>query len=334
MYVYLLEKKANTIIARAAIVPSVGIIEVSRSVGVVGPQKAKVIYYFIAAGLLLSLIIAFIRTAFFDRIQNTRELKQITKLPISGGVPHYENADEERLVVTQNSRSNIAEAFRSIRTNLQYFREQPGSKTLLLTSLFPGEGKTFCSINTAAIIASANKKVLLLDFDMHKPKVHISMGLKNEKGLSTFISGRDRLEDVIQKSTVENLQIITAGPVPPNASELVLSERVDEMIAELRTIYDYILIDTPPIMLISDSMVLMRKVDIGLFVMNTEKATKGGVHHLEELVEANGLVHTSIVLNNIKTKKWKYYYGRYGYHYGYGYGYGYGNYGVEAKKDS
>lgn len=334
MYVYLLEKKANTIIARAAIVPAVGILEVSRNIGVVGPEKTKIIYYGIAAGLLIAMLIAFIRSVFFDRIQNTRELKQMTSVPIMGGIPHFEKGEEERLVVMSNSRSNIAEAFRSIRANIQYFSDQPGSKSILLTSLYPGEGKTFCSINAAAIVASANRKVLLLDFDMHKPKVHISVNLKNDRGLSTFISGRNELRDVIQETEVENLHVITAGPIPPNASELVLSHRVDELLSQLGTEYDYIFIDTPPLMLISDSLVLMRKVDMGMFVMNTDKATKSGVRHLEDLIESNKLQHTSLILNNVKTKKWKYYYGRYGYKYGYGYGYGYGTpYGAENHTD-
>lgn len=332
MYVYLLEKKANTIIARAAIVPEVGIIEVARSIGVIGPQKMKIVYYFLAVGLLLSLIVAFIRSLFFDRIQNSRELKQITNLPILGSVPRSSEGGDERLVVAKHSRSNIAESFRSIRTNLQFFSDSEGSKTILLTSLHPGEGKTFCSINTAAIIASANKKVLLLDCDMHKPKVHQSLELNNDVGLSSFIVGKNTFEEVIQVSELANIDVITAGPVPPNASELVLSPRVDELLARLKEIYDYIIIDTPPLMLISDSMVLMRAVDIGMFVMNTEKATRSGVRHLEEIVEANKLTHTALILNNVKLKRWRYYYGRYSYNYGYGYGYGYGKaYGASNK---
>lgn len=332
MYVYLLEKQANTIIARAAIVPEVGIIEVARSIGVVGPQKMKIVYYFLAGGLLLSLIVAFIRSLFFDRIQNSRELKQITNLPILGSVPRSNEGGDERLVVAKHSRSNIAESFRSIRTNLQYFSDHDGSKTILLTSLHPGEGKTFCSINTAAIIASADKKVMLLDFDMHKPKVHQSLELNNEIGLSSYIVGKSSLEDVIQRADLANVDVITAGPVPPNASELVLSPRVDQLLARLKEMYDYIIIDTPPLMLISDSMVLMRAVDIGMFVMNTDKATRAGVRHLEELVESNKLTHTALILNNVKLKKWRYYYGRYSYNYGYGYGYGYGKgYGSSNK---
>lgn len=322
MYVYLLEKKANTIIARAAIVPEVSVIEVARGVGVVGPEKAKIFYYFIAIALILSLLVAFIRSLLFDRIQNSRELKQLTKLPILGSVPRFAEGRSQRLVVTRNSKSSIAEAFRSIRTNLQYFRDAPGSKTLLVTSLHPGEGKTFCTVNIGAIIASAGKKVLILDFDMHKPKVHQSLHVLNEKGLSTFIVGRDSLQEAIQSTEIANLDVITAGPIPPNASELVLNPKVDELLTALKETYDYILIDTPPVMLISDSMALMRKVDIGIFVMNTEKATKAGVRHLEEIIQTSRLEHTSLILNSVKVKKWKYYYGKYGYRYGYGYGYG------------
>ncbi len=324
MYVYLLEKKANTVIAKAAIVPQVSVIEVARTVGVVGPNKSQVVYYFLAIGFIVALIVAFIRTAFFDRIQNTRELKQITALPVIGGIPRFDGKDEERLVVTANSRSNVAESFRSLRTNLQYFGKGSDNKLLLLTSLHPGEGKTFCSVNTSAIIASGHKRVLLLDFDMHKPKVHQALNLKNDKGLSTFIIGRDSLEQIIQPSGFENFDVITAGPVPPNASELVLSPKVEKLLSELKELYDLVIVDTPPIMLISDSMVLMRLVDVGLFVMNTDKATKNGVKFLEELIETNRLKDIALVMNNIKSKKWRYYYNKYGYRYGYGYDYGYG----------
>lgn len=173
---------------------------------------------------------------------------------------------------------------------------------------------------------------MLLDFDMHKPKVHQSLELNNEIGLSSYIVGKSSLEDVIQRADLANVDVITAGPVPPNASELVLSPRVDQLLARLKEMYDYIIIDTPPLMLISDSMVLMRAVDIGMFVMNTDKATRAGVRHLEELVESNKLTHTALILNNVKLKKWRYYYGRYSYNYGYGYGYGYGKgYGSSNK---
>src|SRR5690554_2731180 len=198
MYVYLLEKKANTIIARAAIVPEVSIIEVSRGIGLIGPDKNTIVYYGVAGGFLFALLLSFTRLVLFDRIQNTRELKQLTRLPIMGGVPKTTDAEEERLVVTASPRSAVAESFRSIRTNLQYFSDKTKGQRILVTSLHPGEGKTFCTINIAAIIASAGKKVLILDFDMHKPKVHHSLRIENEPGLSSYIVGRHSLEEVLQ----------------------------------------------------------------------------------------------------------------------------------------
>ncbi len=339
LYVFLLEKKANTVIARAAIIPQTSIIETARSLGIVGPNKQQTHYTAIGIGLLVALVIGLIRLLFFERIENTRELRMIAKLPVIGGIPNYSEAELEPLVVNNQPKSNVAEAFRSLRTNAQYMLPGDVSRVILLTSLHPGEGKTFTSTNLAAIFAKAGRKVLLLDFDMHKPKVHKSFGMENISGVSSYLIGKSRFQDSIMPSQIENLDIITAGPVPPNASELVLSSKVEELLTEVRTMYDLIVIDTPPLMLISDSLVLLNFVDLGIFVMNTEKATKQGVRHLEEILLQNKLEHNYLVLNNVKQKKWKYYYGKYAYKYGYGYGYGYaygygyghgyGTYGLE-----
>jgi capsular exopolysaccharide synthesis family protein len=165
---------------------------------------------------------------------------------------------------------------------------------------------------------------------LHKPKIHKVFKLQNVAGLSSYLIGKTNYTDTIYHSQVENLDVITAGPVPPNASELVLNEKVDAMLADAKTRYDYIIIDTPPIMLISDSLVLMEKADLSLFVFNTAKATKAGVKHLEEVLSLNKQSKAAVVLNNTKISRWKYYYGKYAYKYGYGYGYGYGSYGSGA----
>lgn len=322
MYTYLLEKKANTIIARAAIIPEISIIEVARNLGVVGPDKLRITYFFLAGGFILALLIAFIRSIFFDKIRNTADLKRITALPLLGAIPTATREDET-LVVTSDPYSGVTESFRSIRTNLQYFNNTRQSKTILLTSLHPGEGKTFCSVNLAAILAKAQKRTVLLDMDMHKPKVHKMLNTDNSSGLSSYIAGRASLSEILKSSDIENLDFITAGEIPPNASELVLNNRVEELIDLLREKYDYIIVDTPPLMLISDALVLMRLVDVSLFVLNTNKATKNGVRHIEDIVTTNSLTNIALLLNNIKARRWKYYYNKYGYRYGYGYGYGY-----------
>lgn len=326
LYTFLLEKKANTIIARAGIIPQTSVIENARSLGIVGPDKKSFVYVSVGVGLILALLIGLIRLVFFERIESVRELKSISKLTIIGGIPNYVDIDADPIVIASNPRSNVSEAFRSVRTNMQFLLSNgDGPKVILITSLHASEGKTFVSANLAAVLAKASKKVLLLDFDMHKPKIHKTFRVENISGISSYLIGKTDYSHSLYNSQVENLDIITAGPVPPNASELVLHHRVDDLIAEMKKKYDYILIDTPPIMLISDSIVLLNKADLCVFVFNTEKATKGGVKHLEELLFQNKLTQGSLILNNIKQKRWKYYYSKYAYRYGYGYGYGYGS---------
>ncbi len=332
LYVFLLEKKASTVIARAAIVPEASVVEEARVVGIVGPDKQRTIYLSTGMGLIFAVLIGLVRFVFFTHLESVQELKRLTSLPVIGGIPFYEEILMEPIAILGSSRSNVSEAFRSIRANLSYLLRDEGPKVLLVTSLHPGEGKTFTSTNLSSVLSKAGKKVILLDFDMHKPKVHKTFGLDNVSGISTYIIGKTDLDECKVQSQVENLDIVTAGPVPPNASELVVNKKVDELIERLKADYDYVILDTPPLMLISDSLVLMRVADTGLYVMNTEKASRQGVRYLEEVLEQNKIGHVALLLNNIKQKKWKYYYGkylyRYGYSYAYGYGYGYG-YGYE-----
>ncbi|MFN9391952.1 MAG: polysaccharide biosynthesis tyrosine autokinase [Flavobacteriales bacterium] len=324
LFTFLLEKKANTAIAKAAIIPQTSVIESARSLGVVGPNKKGIIYYALGIGLLVSLVIGVLRMVFLERIENIRELKSITKLAVLGGVPNYPDSDLHPIALVDSPRGNVSEAFRALRTNLQYMLPHNESNLILITSLHPGEGKTFVSSNLAAVLAKASKRVLILDFDLHKPKVHKIFGFENVSGVSSYLIGRSDYRDSILPTQVQNLDVLTAGPVPPNASELILNNRVDQLLRETSETYDYVIVDTPPVMLISDSIVLLSKVRTGIFVMNTEKATKAGIRHLEDVLNQNNLKNNSLLLNNIKTNRWRYYYGKYLYRYGYGYGYGYG----------
>ena len=324
LYNFLLEKRANTVIAKAGIVPETTILEKARSIGIVGPNRKKYTYLALGIGFVLALIVGFVRTLFFERIENTKELKSISKIPIIGGVPFYAEADDNPISIVSAPRSNISESFRSIRTNLQYLLPKDDKKLMLVSSLHPGEGKTFVSVNLASTFAKAGKRVILLDFDMHKPKIHKVFKRQNQSGISSYLVNQKDWRESVIHSEIQNLDIILAGPVPPNASELVLSSKVDDLIAELKDNYDFIIIDTPPLALISDSLVLMNKVQLGLFVMNTQKATKQGVRFLEDTLEQNEISHVTLLLNNIKQNRWRYYYSKYAYKYGYGYVYGYG----------
>jgi capsular exopolysaccharide synthesis family protein len=327
LFVFLLESRAQNVISRAGIAPQASIIEKARGAGIVGPNKKLTIRNNTLIGGLIALAIAFLRMLLFERIESTQELREISKLPVVAGLPSYPEIDEHPISILADSRSQITEAFRSLRTNLQYILAKEGANTILVSSLHPGEGKSFASANLSTVLAKTGKKVVLVDFDMHKPKIHKNFKLSNQMGLSSFLIGRCTADEMMQNGPIESLRVITAGPVPPNASELILNDRVDELLSKLREEYDYVVLDTPPILLITDALALMSKVDTGLLVANTLKATKRGIRHLEESLAQNNLSHASLVLNNIRTSRWGQYYAKYAYKYGYGYGYGYGGYG-------
>ena len=340
MYLFLLEKRASTVIARAGIIPQTKVIETARSLGVVRPDKAKVVYTFILGGLLVAAIVIFVRILFYDRIENADELKELTTLPIFGEIIASEKAEENYVVVDSDPKAAITESFRTVRTNLEYIPGTEGlGKLVMVTSYRPNEGKTFCSVNLAAILAKAGKKVLLLEFDLHKPKVAAGLGMNSELGLSNFLIGKVPWRQVVLPTQFEHFSVILAGPTPPNASELVLSKHLETLFTESRTEYDYVIIDTPPVGLITDALLMMRHVDATLFVVNTRFASKDHVNNALDMLQGNAGKNTGFILNGVRMKKSKYYYNtnygygyRYAYGYGSGYGYGYG-YGRRSKKD-
>ncbi|MFN3917675.1 MAG: polysaccharide biosynthesis tyrosine autokinase [Flavobacteriales bacterium] len=326
MYVFLLEKRANTEIARAGIIPQVKLIETARSVGKVGPQKSKPIYFSGLIGLALAVIVGGYRFLFLKKITKGVDITEGTDTPLIGQIPLLEKKEKEYAILVESApRANITEAFRSVRTNLQYLTPNSQSKKVLVTSFYPGEGKTFCSTNIAALLAKAGKKVMVVDFDLHKPKVNRVFNLENNIGLSTYLSDVTLVEIPVVPSGIENLDVLVSGPVPPNASELVLSDKTRTMLAELEEKYDYVFLDTPPFGLIADAVALMQLVDTSVFVMNTKFARNQTLKIIEEIREKGNLSSTGIILNAVKNKRWRYYYGKY---YGYGHGgYGYGGYG-------
>lgn len=340
MYLFLLEKRASTVIARAGIIPKTKVIENARSLGVVRPDKLKIFYTFMLGGAVVSLLVVFVRVMFYDRIENAEQMKELTTLPIFGEVIASEKAEEKYVVVDSDPKAAITESFRTVRTNLEYI---PGhddrGKVVLVTSYRPNEGKTFCSVNLSAILAKAGKKVLLLELDLHKPKVASGLGMNSPIGLSTVLIGKKSWREVVMPTQFENFYVILSGPTPPNASELILSKHLAEIFAEAAKEFDYVIVDTPPVGLITDALLMMRYVDATLFVLNTRFASKDHVQNALEVLQANPAKNTGFILNGVRIKKSKYYYNtnygygyRYAYGYGSGYGYGYGS-GRRSKKE-
>lgn len=318
MYYYLLEKRAETVIARANIVSEVSVIESAHSVGIVKPQINKIYSKFISVGLVIAIVIALLRVVVFSKIETSDELRGLTGMPVLGEIFHSENAQDSYLVVDTQPRSVVTEAFRSLRTNLEYFAPGAKNKVVLITSNRPGVGKTFCSVNLSAILAKGGKKVLLLELDLHKPKIHTALNIKSELGITSILVGKVQPHEAILKTSVENLDVILSGPTPPNASELILSNHLSDLTEYAKKSYDYIIIDTPPMGMISDTLMLMKHSDINIFVLNTKHNPKEGLTYAHSVSETNKIKSFAFILNNVKVKHSSYYNKNYSYAYGYG----------------
>ena len=316
MYLYLLEKRAETVIARAGIVSDISVIESAHSIGIVKPKMDKIYYGFLSVGLLLSLVIVFLRAMLFSSIESVDELRDLTTLPVVGEVFHTKEAKESYLVVEAQPRSFIAESFRALRTNLEYMAPDIKNKVILITSNSPSAGKTFCSVNLSAMLAKGGKKVLLLELDLHKPKIHTALQMKSDMGISTVLIGKCSVSDAIVKSQIENLDVMLSGPTPPNASELILSDHLKAIIDFGKLTYDYVVIDTPPMGIISDAQVLMKYANINLFVINARHGSTEALSFAHTLMENNKVGSFAFVLNSVKPKYSRYYYKGYKYSYG------------------
>ena len=333
LYNFLLEKRANTKIAKASIVPDMKIVEAPRNIGIASPDKPAIQKSFLSFGLLLSIIIIIIRSFFLDKIKSVDHLKELTDLPLVGVLPFSKEENNTGLVVDYNPTGIISESFRSLRTNLLYANIGFDAKTYLVTSYLPSEGKTFTSCNLAAIFAKSGKKTVLIELDLHKPRIYKRFGLPAQtKGITTCLVGMDNYEDIISETYIKNLYCLFSGPVPPNPSEMVLSDKLKVIIDRAKQDFDIVIIDTPPAGILSDSIYLINQVDASIFVLNTKSSTKKVTDFLHNVIETNSIKNVLLLLNGVSRVRKRYYYNGYGYSYGYGYGYGYGNgYGYGGK---
>jgi capsular exopolysaccharide synthesis family protein len=267
----------------------------------------------------------------YDKILAIDHITRYCNVAVLGTVAKYDSdIPVSQLVVDKKPKSLIAESFRNIRTNLDFISNEPGSKIIAVTSTISGEGKTFVSINLGGILAYAGKKVIIIDADMRKPKIHLGFNVSNDNGLSNLLIARTTLEESINHSTLDNLHFITAGPIPPNPSELLLGQRMTDIIATLQKEYDYVLIDNPPIGIVTDSMTLLQRADYPIYVFRAGVSRKFFINYLQKLILDNKFKNLSFVLNGMDMKKSSQYgYGNYGYTTS-----GYGYYEEDKKKFS
>ena len=334
-YTMLLEKRIEYQISKEGFVTQNQILEDARvPFQAIYPKKNTVAFGFVLAGLIIGFLIITIKYLLHNQISSLNEINRLSNATIStlGVVPMYkETIPVSMLLVNGKPRSLFAEAFRNIRTNLRFIDNSEGPKVAAVTSTISGEGKTLIAINLAGIIAYSGKKVILLDLDMRRPKINKGFGVDNNYGMSTVLIGKSTIKEAIRHSDQEGLDFITAGPIPPNPSELIISERMGQIIEELKLEYDMVVIDTPPVGLVTDGVTLIQKADYPLYIFRADYSKKHFVQNVDRLINENGIKSLSVVLNGIDLERSRYGY-NYGYGYSYGYGYGSGYYDEASKK--
>ncbi|MCG6190252.1 GumC family protein [Maribellus maritimus] len=318
LYTYMLQKKAEASISKASIAPEVQVIDPARieAATMVGPSMVKNVGLGFFGGFFITFAVITLIGFFNNKIETREEIEKGTKLPVLEGIIQHKY--KVKLPVIHHPRSGIAESFRGIKSNLNAILEQPGAKVVSINSLVPGEGKSFISSNFSAILTKTNKKVLLIGADLHKPTLHNYLDMKEAPGLSDYLQNEKSIEEIILPTNVPNLSFIQAGPVPANPSDLIDGDKLGKLVDRARKIYDYIIIDNAPLLLVPDAIITSRFSDVSLFILRINHSHKDQIGQINKIVDFNKVEKAAVVINETPdrgygygNKYWKKGYGEY-----------------------
>lgn len=298
---FLEEKKLSAQISRAGILPGATIVEKAEvNASPVSPDEHSIhrsaIIFGVLAGLGLIILLRMLNPYIYDK----ETVESLTSIPILGVIrefPEKIDEDNSQILAISKPKTMFAESVRSVRTNLNFLAAEKQNKVICITSEVAGEGKSFVAVNLSSTLSLIDKKVVLIGADLRRSKLHKTFKVPNDVGLSTYLSRQSNLDDIIIKTAQENLDLITSGPVPPNPSELLHSVKMDELIKDLKTRYDIIMIDTAPIGLVSDAIPLIRASDINIFVIRSGKSKYYAATIPQRIAQEYHLDNTVIVLN-------------------------------------
>lgn len=335
IYTYLLQKRAESAVAKASNVADNKILDFARveNASLVSPKKRTNTILGLVMGILLPLSILILLDIIVNKVTSRMDIERKTTIPVISSVGHSDEQND--IPVFSKPNSSLAESFRGLRTNLQFQLRESNSKVINVTSTISGEGKTFCSTNLACIFAMAGKKTLLIGLDLRKPKVNKIFNVENTVGLSTCLIGKTKLEDIIRETKIENLYLAPSGPIPPNPAELLESPALDEIVMKARELFDLVILDTPPFGMVTDARLIARTADLNLFILRQNYSTMNILELLEDVYRKKEIGPMGIVLNDMKHRGYYgygYRYYNYGYKYGYGYYYTYGKYSEDQVK--
>lgn len=333
VYTYLLEKRAEAGIAKASTVPDNRIIDYATSFSSsrIKPKVQQNKMLALVIGLLFPMICIISIDFLNNKIIDKKDIESRTLVPILGYTSHSSSKNE--LPVLENPGSTLSESFRSVRTNLKYLIKDVSKPVISVTSTITAEGKTFISVNLAVILALSGKKVLLVGLDLRKPRIQKILDIDIKSGISNYLIGMEEFDNIIIKSKIENLWYTHSGPIPPNPAELIESSAMESFIEKAKKQFDFIIVDTPPIAVVTDALLVSSFTDVYLFVIRQRYSSKNTLELIQEIYDTNRLKKMGIIINDVSTSGYYGYGLRYGYSIGYyGYSYGYNYYGDYGEK--
>ncbi len=328
IYTFLLQRREEIALQKTLATPTARLIDDPVGSGPVSPNHMNIYMIALLIGLALPAAVILLKRLFFPVFKDQEGLQRLTNVPIIGEISADVDKEAKSIVVGTSVSTPIAELFRLLRNNIGFTKNGMDKKVILTTSSISGEGKTFVATNLAMTYALTGKKVVVVGMDIRRPVLAHQFGLTNQEGVTTFLSGQinDIRRLIHQSEESENLYILPAGPVPPNPNELLLSENMTRMMDQLRNDFDYVILDTAPIGVISDSLLIIPHSDIQLYVTRASYSTKSCLKVLHQAVRDNRLSDPYIVLNGVDITSNSYTYRKYGRYYHTGakaYGYGY-----------
>ncbi len=328
LYLFLLQRREEAAISFAATASVARIVDQAYTIKEpVDPKPWLILVAGFVIGLIIPILIIFIKNFLDTKVHHKGELQGLIKhVPFIGEIPRITGEQSEQIEL--NDRSPLAESFRILRTNLAYLiqnKDKGRGEIIFITSTIKGEGKTFVSYNMARTLGSTGKKVLLVGADIRNPKLHRYADVNMEKkGLSDYLYDFELIEDqVISKDQSGSIKIdmVLSGPIPPNPAELLMNERMEQLIKYASQIYDYVLVDTAPTMIVTDTLLISPLADTTLYVVRADLTDKKMLDFPKELKQQGKIKSPAIILNDVDYSKFSYG-AKYGYSYGYGYGYG------------
>jgi len=321
LYLFLLQKREENALSLASTIPSAKTIDAAYStLRPIAPKRMMIFVLALMFGFLIPLVYIYLSEMLNNKILSSKELKRLVNVPYLGSIGLKKENDV--VVVREGKTTPIVEMFRIIRTNMQFMLSGKENPVILITSSISGEGKSFTSINLAMSFALMKKKVVLVGLDIRSPMLGDYLHLSKERGITMYIADESyTVNDIIIPSNLHPyLDVIPAGPIPPNPAELIMNQRLDDLFLQLRGMYDYIIVDSAPIGLVSDTYLLNRLIDNCVYVARQNYTPREACSLINEIYEHKRINGMAVVLNGTNESS------------GYGYGYGYGK-GSKSKKD-